>query len=161
MAGLFVGHWLHSVVAAPLGSAFTYQGRLLENGGPAAGVYDLRFTIYDALNDGSAQTAAAHLPNVPVTNGVVTVALDFPTNVFAGANCWLETAVRRAGVEADFVTLNPRQAIHAAPYAIYSLKAGSLTGTLPVSQLPANIARLDASPVFTGAVTAATFRGDG
>jgi formylglycine-generating enzyme required for sulfatase activity len=161
IAGLFAGQWACPAVAAPLGSAFTYQGRLLENGGPATGIYDLRFTIYDALNGGLAQSVAAHFPEVPVTNGVFTATLDFGTNVFAGASCWLEIGIRPAGAIADFVTLNPRQAIHAAPYAIYSLKAESLTGTLPVTQLPANVARLDANPVFTGIVAAATFRGDG
>jgi formylglycine-generating enzyme required for sulfatase activity len=161
IAGLFAGQWACPAVAAPLDSAFTYQGRLLENGGPATGIYDLRFTIYDALNGGLAQSVAAHFPEVPVTNGVFTATLDFGTNVFAGASCWLEIGIRPAGAIADFVTLNPRQAIHAAPYAIYSLKSESLTGMLPVTQLPANVARLDANPVFTGIVAAATFRGDG
>ena len=161
MTGLFAGQWLQSGVAAPLGSAFTYQGRLLENGGPATGIYDLRFTIYDALDGGSARTPTAQVSNIPVTNGVFTAALDFGANVFGGAGCWLEIGVRPAGLEADFVTLNPRQAIRAAPYAIYALKAEGLTGTLPVTQLPANVARLDSDAVFTGAVTAATFRGDG
>jgi len=32
--------------AAPLGTAFTYQGQLTEGGAPASGIYDLRFTIY-------------------------------------------------------------------------------------------------------------------
>jgi hypothetical protein len=30
--------------AAPLGAAFTYQGRLTDGGSPATGIYDLRFT---------------------------------------------------------------------------------------------------------------------
>ena len=161
MTGLFAGQGPYPVLAAPLGSAFTYQGQLLENGGPASGIYDLRFTIYDAPNGGSARTVAADVRHVPVANGVFTATLDFGTNVFAGAGCWLEIGVRPAGVEADFVTLNPRQAIRAAPYAIHSLKAENLIGTLPATQLPANIARLDANPVFTGTVAAATFRGDG
>ena len=29
------------------GTAFTYQGRLIDNGSPAGGIYDLRFAIYD------------------------------------------------------------------------------------------------------------------
>lgn len=161
MTGLFAGQWPQPVLAAPLGSAFTYQGRLLENSAPVTGIYDLRFAICDALDGGSARTAAAHVPGVPVTGGVFTATLDFGTNGFAGASCWLEISVRPAGVEADFVTLNPRQAIHAAPYAIYSLKAEGLIGTLPVTQLPANVARLDSDAAFTGAVAATTFRGDG
>ncbi|MGH7953739.1 MAG: hypothetical protein ACREFE_17720, partial [Limisphaerales bacterium] len=36
------------------GTAFTYQGRLDDSGSPANGIYDLRFTIYDSMIDGSA-----------------------------------------------------------------------------------------------------------
>jgi formylglycine-generating enzyme required for sulfatase activity len=161
MAGFAAGQWAHSAVAAPLGTAFTYQGRLLENGGPATGIYDLRFTIYDALEGGSARAAAVRVSDVPVTNGAFTATLDFGTNVFAGDGCWLEIGVRPAGEEDEFITLKPRQAIRAAPYAIHALKAEGLTGTLPVTQLPANVARLDSDAVFTGAVVAGTFRGDG
>jgi hypothetical protein len=32
----------------PVGTAFTYQGRLADAGTPAQGSYDLRFTLYDA-----------------------------------------------------------------------------------------------------------------
>ena len=33
------------------GTAFTYQGRLLENSSPASGAYDLRFTLYDSTHN--------------------------------------------------------------------------------------------------------------
>lgn len=161
MVGLFASQWLQSVVAAPLGSAFTYQGRLLANGGPATGNYDLRFTIYDALNGGSVQATPVHLSNVPVTNGIFTVTLDFGSNVFNGVGCWLEIGVRPAADVEDHVILTPRQALRASPYAVYSLTAERLAGTLPATQLPGNVARLDDSPVFTGAVAAVRFRGDG
>ena len=36
------------------GTAFTYQGRLNDGANPATGIYDLRFTIYDALTGGGA-----------------------------------------------------------------------------------------------------------
>ena len=34
--------------AAAQGTAFTYQGRLIDNGVPATGSYDLRFVLFDA-----------------------------------------------------------------------------------------------------------------
>src|SRR5512135_238287 len=34
------------------GTGFTYQGRLLDNGVPANGQYDIAFTLYDALSGG-------------------------------------------------------------------------------------------------------------
>ncbi len=38
--------------AAPtaVGTAFTYQGRLLDNGASANGQYDFQFKLYDALS---------------------------------------------------------------------------------------------------------------
>ena len=41
------------VTAEPLGTAFTYQGQLTDGGQPGQGIYDLRFTIYDAAADGN------------------------------------------------------------------------------------------------------------
>jgi formylglycine-generating enzyme required for sulfatase activity len=158
---LFAGHGLRPLSAAPMSTAFTYQGRLTDNGEPAAGGFDLRFTVYHAPEGGTAQGGAVDLSGVPVTNGVFTATIDFGVNVFVGAGCWLEIGVRRAGAATEFVTLNPRQPIRAAPYAIYSLKAEGLTGMLPAGQLPPDVVRLDASPVFTGTVAAAMFRGDG
>ncbi len=161
MTGLFAGQGLHLVGAAPLGSAFTYQGRLLENGGPANGQYDLRFGLFLVDAGGSPGVPLRTNAAVTVSNGSFVAMLDFGTNVFAGSACWLEIGVRAAGSETEFVTLNPRQALTATPYAIHSLKAESLTGTLPVTQLPANIARLDTDQSFSGTLAAATFRGDG
>ena len=40
-------------LADPLGTAFTYQGRLNSTGQPANGHYDLRFTLYDAVTEGN------------------------------------------------------------------------------------------------------------
>jgi formylglycine-generating enzyme required for sulfatase activity len=161
VAGLAAGQGLQPVVAAPLASAFTYQGRLLQNGAPATGIYDLRFTIYDALESGSARTSPLQVSTVSVTQGLFTATLDFGPSVFTGAACWLEIAVRPAGSAEEFTLLVPRQPFNAVPYAVHALKAETLTSPLPITQLPANVARLDSSPVFTGTVAASTFRGDG
>jgi hypothetical protein len=50
------------VCAAPLGSAFPYQGRLADGTNAASGTYDLTFTLYD---DASGGTAVAG----PIRNG--------------------------------------------------------------------------------------------
>jgi len=39
--------------AAPLGTAFTYQGRLTESGSTATGTYDLQFNLLDAATGGN------------------------------------------------------------------------------------------------------------
>ena len=41
------------------GTAFTYQGQLNSNGGPANGIYDLQFAIYDSTNQPGTLIAGA------------------------------------------------------------------------------------------------------
>jgi hypothetical protein len=105
------------------GTAFTYQGRLSENGAAANGIYDLRFVIYDS--SGAGNVVAGPLTNsaTPVGSGLFTAALDFGGGVFTGADRWLEIAARTNGGGA-FVALAPRQRLAAAPYAI---TAGNIT----------------------------------
>ena len=54
----FVGAVILFVSIAPAAfaqtTAFTYQGRLNDNGAPAHGTYDLRITVYDANTNGNA-----------------------------------------------------------------------------------------------------------
>ena len=118
------------------GTAFTYQGRLNDGASPASGIYDLRFTIYDA--SGGAGVIAGPLTNsaTPVSNGLFTVALDFGMGVFTGAERWLEIGVRSNGI-ASFTALTSRQQITATPYAIHAanVDASGLSGTIPSSGL--------------------------
>jgi chromosome segregation ATPase len=53
--------------AAPLGTAFTYQGRLTEGGSPANGSYDLRCALFDAASAGNQIGAAVTNRNVAVS----------------------------------------------------------------------------------------------
>jgi hypothetical protein len=71
------------------GTAFTYNGRLNNNGTPVTGTHDLRVTLYDASAVGN--VVAGPLPVIPVgiTNGLFTVALDFGAGVFTGPARWL------------------------------------------------------------------------
>jgi hypothetical protein len=98
------------------GTAFTYQGRLNDNGGLANGSYDLRFAIYDAATNGVQQGNTLTNLATPVSNGVFTVVLNFG-NQFNGADRWLEIGVRVNGAGA-FTLLSPRQSITATPYAL-------------------------------------------
>ncbi len=132
-------------------TAITYQGRLTDNGSPATGSYELKFTIYDTVISpgGNVIGQSLTVPAVGVTNGLFTVALDFGAGVFNGEPRWLQTGVRTNGSAGVFITLLPRQSITATPYAI---QAAGLSGTLPDSQLTANIARLNGSNFFNGPV---------
>lgn len=112
--------------AIPTSTAFTYQGRLNNGATAVTGLYDLTFSIWNA-SSGPAQVGNT-LTNiaVPVTNGLFTVALDFGASIFDGNARWLELSARTNGAAA-LVTLTPRQALAATPYAQYAPSAGNAT----------------------------------
>ena len=132
------------------GTAFTYQGSLTDHGVPATGLYDLRFTIYNALDGGSPVGTTVAVDDLGVTNGLFTVTLDSGANVFTGPARWLNIGVRPGASTGAYTDLDPRQPLTAAPYAI---TAGNLTGLLPASQLTGTIplAQLPSAVVTNGA----------
>jgi hypothetical protein len=111
----------------PVGTAFTYQGRLVDNGSPANGNYDLRFTLYNALSGGS--TIGVPITSAPtaVSNGLFTVTLDFGGGIFSGNARWLEMGVRTNGSVLAYTLLIPRQELTPTPYALYAPSAGAAT----------------------------------
>ena len=135
------------------GTAFTYQGRLLDQGGVASGRYEMEFGLHDAVTAGTRVAGPLTNSTVAVSNGVFTVTIDFGTGAFTGNARWLQVGVRTNGSGAVFGALTPRQAVTAAPYAVM---AGNLNGVLPDAQLSANIPRLNGTPTFTGDVTIAS-----
>jgi len=137
---------------APLGTAFTYQGRLTDNSSAANGTYDLRVTLYHAVTNGTGVSGPFTNAGVVVSNGLFTVALDFGLTVFDGSEGWLEIGVRTNGSRGDFTTLSPRQPLTPIPYALHASASGKLLGILPEAQLSPNIPRLDANQSFTGLV---------
>jgi len=65
--------------AAPMGTAFTYQGRLLDAGSPADGEYGFWFKLYDS-NDpctGTQLGSAIGVNDLDVIDGHFVVELDF------------------------------------------------------------------------------------
>lgn len=49
---------------AAVGTAFTYQGRLIQNGSPVSDTCDLMFVLYDAENGGNYLTDSGTIVNV-------------------------------------------------------------------------------------------------
>lgn len=101
---------------AVIGTAFTYQGRLTDNGAPANGKYDFIFALYDGETGGTQIGGNLPKDDIEVKDGFFTVSLDFG-NVFDGAR-YLEIGVR-PGVSTDSYTpLSPRRVITPSPYAL-------------------------------------------
>lgn len=139
-----------SLAAPAQTTAFTYQGQLTADGQPAAGLYDLRFTVFAHPTAPTPGSDTLEFSAVAVSNGLFTVELDFGPEVFLGDPRWLEVEVRTNG-GGGFTTLSPRTSVTSAPYAQQALRATEFFGMIHESQLPSNIPRLDGwSQVFTG-----------
>lgn len=161
------------IISAPAqGTAFTYQGRLRDNTIPAAGVFDLRFDLYDA--NGAQVGSTVTVDDVAVSNGLFCVILDFGVNAFNGQERWLEISLRpgEEPEETTYTVLTPRRRLTATPYALYAPNAGTaatassmaadnLTGTIPLSRLPGEVvlnneAGVTLSGTFSGTGTSLT-----
>jgi hypothetical protein len=161
--------------AQPLTTTFTYQGLLQSGAAPAGGVFDFRFTLFDAASGGAQIGAPLCADNLAVTDGKFTVQLDFGAQ-FAGQQRFLEIWVRPdAGANCSnltgFTILGPRQELTAAPNASFSVSAANATqlggqsasfylnasnltaGTVPDARLAPAVARTGAAQTFTGANT--------
>ena len=101
-----------------MGSAFTYQGRLLNGTSPANGVYDFRFRLYDDATAGTL-LGTVSLDNYTVTNGLFMADLDYGAGAFTGYGRWLEIAVKPDAIP-GYTSLSPRQKLNPAPYATFA-----------------------------------------
>jgi hypothetical protein len=115
MAGLVVAQ---TPAGSSLGTAFTYQGQLRSNGVPYTGTCDLRFELYDDADGGSQIGPTQTTTGVSVTDGYLTVELDFGSGAFSGDARWLNIEVCCPAGGCTYVPLTPRQALTPAPYAL-------------------------------------------
>jgi hypothetical protein len=105
-------------LSEPIGTAFTYQGQLIDNNQPANGLYNFQFKLFDANNGGNQVGGSINKPETQVNNGSFVAELDFG-HVFDGNSHWLEIGVR-PGEQNDpniYTTLNPRQKVTSTLYA--------------------------------------------
>ena len=105
---------------APLTTDFTYQGQLNRNGEPITGDCSMAFRLYDDPDAGD-QIGPPITTTVSISGGLFTVGLDFGSDAFDGEARWLGIAVQCAG-DPGYTGLG-RQALTAAPYALYALHA--------------------------------------
>jgi hypothetical protein len=103
---------------APTGTAFTYQGRLLDSGTPPTGSYDLEFTLYDVPAGGSPVLPPITVEDVAVASGLFTVSLDFGAAAFPGEARFMEIGVRPGASSGAFTLLSGRQELRPTPNAL-------------------------------------------
>jgi hypothetical protein len=120
-------------ISAAVGTGITYQGYLEDSEGPVNDTCDFQFALFGSSGGsdpvGSTQTASG----VSVSDGYFTVNdLDFGSGIFTGAALYMEIAVRCPSGSGDYITLDTRQPLTPAPYAL------SLPGlyTLPTDEGP-------------------------
>lgn len=101
----------------PVGSAFTYQGKLEESGQAVTGVYDIQFQLFNGPTLLNFLQSTVVVEDVQVTNGLFTAKVDFGP-LFSGAGRWIALGVRPGSSTGAFTVLADRQELTPAPYAI-------------------------------------------
>lgn len=107
---------------------FSYQGQIKQNGVPVSDLCDFEFSLWrDAVSilpeDQVGDTllfdgVGGNSPSVDILNGLFNVVLDFGPTAFTDDPRWLQTSVRCPAGTGNYTTLNPRELITGAPYAI-------------------------------------------
>jgi len=120
--------------ACAQGTAFTYEGQLQDNGGPANGAFNLVFTLFTNKTGGTPIVSPVTNNAALITNGLFTVLIDFGPGAFNGQTNWLQVSVETNGAS-EFTILSPRQQLTPTPYAIFAETAGNLSGTVSPAQL--------------------------
>ena len=100
----------------PIPPSFTYQGSLSDGTTPATGLYDFRFSLYDAEIGGTEQ-AVQFVEDLQVVNGIFTVELNFDTAFALSELRWLQIGIRPGTTRDPYVDL-PRQKLTATPYSL-------------------------------------------
>jgi hypothetical protein len=107
-------------VQATLGTAFTYQGQLQNASGPITANCDFRFTLWTTPSIGAQIGVTQTKTSVALMGGTFTIPdLDFGSGAFSGDARWLQIAVKCPG-DADYTTMDQRQALTAVPYAQFA-----------------------------------------
>jgi hypothetical protein len=112
--------------AEPMGTAWTYQGRLMDANGPADGQYDFEFRLFqDPVLNSFQVGPTIDINDLDVIDGYFTVLLDFGDKAFTGNARWLEIGVRPGDSENRYTILKPRHEVTPTPYAIYAENTGN------------------------------------
>ena len=111
--------------AGSMGTAWTYQGRLIDANSAADGLYDFEFRLYDEPIKGVQQGNTIEVNDLDVIDGYFTAELDFGSDVFNGKARWLHIGIRPGDSDERYTILSPRQEVTPTPYALYTENAGT------------------------------------
>ncbi len=116
-----------------LGTAFTYQGRLVKDGAAVTDICDFQFNLWTAAGGGSQVGSTQNVLATSVAEGYFSAEVDFGVNAFAGDKRYLEIKLRCPAGSGSYTTLSGRSPLNAAPYAIYATNApwSGLAGVPP------------------------------
>ena len=148
-----------AIAQGSFGTGFTYQGRLTLSGSPVTEACDFQFTLMSDPVTASQVGSPVSALNVPVTEGLFTVVLDFGSSVFDGQARWLEIEVRCPAGLGSFETLAPRQELTPTPYALALPGMRSQPG-FAITESPNIIGGTRFNTVLSGA-SGATIAGGG
>lgn len=144
--------WLN---AAPMGTAFNYQGYLTVNGNGANGQYDMRFELYDdatlTINHKVGQTITR--APVDVSKGLFTTNIDFGSGIFDGKAYWLEVAVRPNGSVSPYTVQSPRVQIRPVPNALFAATADTAITANTVSANAVNGAAIQNNSITANKIS--------
>ena len=118
-------------LAAPLGTAFTFSGRMNYQNKAANGSFDLQLKLYDAASAGNQVGPAVNVSALQIVDGLFVTTLDFGA-VFNGTAYWLEISARPNG-NGPYTLLSPRQPVNPAPYALFAAASGTANAALTVN----------------------------
>ena len=125
--GMIFAGFLH---AQSVDRSFNYQGELLDSGSPATGSFDFRIQAHGNELADDPVGSLVERTAVQVVQGQFTLnGIDLGAQTLDGLSIWLEISVKN-NADAQYVTLSPRQKIHAVPYASTLIDNGAADGQI-------------------------------
>src|SRR5262245_25224404 len=112
-----IGTIAPAMAQTPAGPAFTYQGRLDDNGAPANGLYDIQFHLASGVSGANYLGFAQYFEDVSVVNGLFSLKVNCGSIYFNGDARFVEVSVRPGASTGAYTILTPRQELTPAPYA--------------------------------------------
>jgi hypothetical protein len=120
---------LSTAAATSMGTAFSYQGNLTDDGQPANGMYDFRFQLWQTTDQGLLEPVSGIIPaeGVAVVDGLFSTKIEVGPDMFKGKKRLLQVEVREDG-GGLFAAVGGPTEILPAPHALYAAEAGLAAG---------------------------------